>query len=404
MKKKLLILLASTVAAILLAEVALRVFFAPYVTQIYRLDEEVLHRLVPGTSKYFAHHPTNGGHRVLVRVNSDGYRGSELRPKGEAKRVVVFGDSFVMAEFAELDKTFAERVERHLGTALGEPVEAINAGVVAYGPDQCLKRMERELSGLEADLAIVVVFADNDFGDLMRNKMFRVDDDGGLLPHEFRISSHLRSKFDEALSSTAIYRVLKRYGRARKATKAADAMAAATPEQLEQAAVAFIDQWLPVSRAEYRSYIEQDNPEVRSLFEDHYDTDVAVEPEGDSARYKVRLMRAVLGGMRDVAAQAGVPLLVVAVPSPADLCGVSHGAVVDTTKYPDYVPSRLTGRIAEGAQAHGVPCVNLFESFLERGPESLYYLPPDNHWNDAGQDFAAELVVQRVIDEALLND
>lgn len=398
-KKKVVLLVVSFALAVVCAELGLRWFFAPHLAQIYVLDDEVLHRLVPGSEKYFTHDPANGGERILIRVNADGYRGAEFEPRAGRQRVVVYGDSFVMGEFSPLAETFVEQLEDRLEASRGRPVECINAGVVAYGPDQSLVRMERELAGLNADLALLVVFADNDFGDLLRNKMFRLVDSDGRAELEWAspvITEHLREKFSSWPRRFSIVRAVQKFLRERKADRARDAAMGATEEQLRATAYAFTEQWLPACRAEYENFVVDGNAGVRSLFEDHYDTDIAVEPDSPSARYKTALMGAVLRRCHAVADAARVPLLVVVVPSPTDVCGLDHGSLVDAETFPAYDPRRLSRVITDHCASASIPCFDLFEVFRERGADDLYFLPPDNHWNAAGQALAAEQVAAAI--------
>ena len=95
--------LALALAALLLAglgaEAYLRLYH-PIGATIYRLHPRYLHALIPGARKLFVHRPENGGARLLVRVNADGFLGPELATAKRGRRVVVYGDSFVAAEFS----------------------------------------------------------------------------------------------------------------------------------------------------------------------------------------------------------------------------------------------------------------------------------------------------------------
>ena len=46
---------------------------------MYRLDPRCHYALAPGTRKLYRNSEANGGRRVLFVVNSDGFRGDELR-------------------------------------------------------------------------------------------------------------------------------------------------------------------------------------------------------------------------------------------------------------------------------------------------------------------------------------
>src|SRR5439155_6628510 len=60
-------------------------------------------------------------------------------------------------------------------------IEVINAGVDGFGPDQSLLRFEQEVDVYQPDIVVFHIFADNDFGDIIRNRLFDVDPSGALV-------------------------------------------------------------------------------------------------------------------------------------------------------------------------------------------------------------------------------
>ena len=128
-------------AACVILELVLRLSVGDIYTTLHRPDATALYGVAPGSKKVFQHPAVHGGARVRVEINRDGFRGDELLPSGAAQRVVVYGDSFIAAEFSSLEHTFTEQLERRLAADHGKPVEVVNAGVVGYGPDQALMRM-----------------------------------------------------------------------------------------------------------------------------------------------------------------------------------------------------------------------------------------------------------------------
>ncbi len=50
-----------------------------------------------------------------------------------------------------------------------------------------------------------------------------------------------------------------------------------------------------------------------------------------------------------------------------------------------------------------LPVLELREPFLAAGAEGLYNRQEDDHWNARGQDLAARLVAERVVDEGWLD-
>ena len=172
--KKLLVVVGSVVVALVVANLVLA-HFLPLRGLIFQLDDELLFTLRPSSARTIQMAPRHGGSFVTTRVNAAGLRGPELAAKGAAERFVVIGDSLVLAENVALEDTFVERLGVHLRAA-DRDVEVVNAGVTGYGPDQCLLRLERDFDLLKPDVVVIVLCATNDFGDVMRNKLFKLDE------------------------------------------------------------------------------------------------------------------------------------------------------------------------------------------------------------------------------------
>jgi len=198
----LLLVLASALGLAVCA--ALLAWLAPTSPVIYEVDDDCLMRLLPGATKTLRHLRVNGGTSVSVHVNALGLRGDEPEPTANGRqRIVVYGDSFVEAEFSPLAETFPKRLEARLRAA-GVPLEVLNAGVVGYGPDQVCVRLEKELTQLRPDLLIVALASGNDYGDLVRNKLFRLGADGGLVRNQPTLHWSLRSHLATLSGGTAL--------------------------------------------------------------------------------------------------------------------------------------------------------------------------------------------------------
>lgn len=386
--KLLLLLAASSSVALLLAEIGLQAFWSAHLTTIYRYHSDYLLELIPGSERRFTRLPANGGQTYRVHTNRSGFRGEELNRPRPGKRVVVYGDSFIEAEFSALESTYVHRLGKRLSAGFELPVEMVNAGVIGYGPDQVSLRMDMELGLLDPDLIVVGLFADNDFGDLLRNKLFSLDASGKLRPHRFALSRSLRRAFWQAKYSPVVFRLLTKF-------IAAVTVRPVTP--MEQVA-----RDLALSIEEYREFVIEGNREVSHLLNDHYDADISLTPDSDSARYKVRFMEAMIERIDETARHYGVPLLLLIIPSPIDVCEDYDGAQVDTRKYPGYRRPTLTTIIEESALRHAIPHINLFPPFRARNANELYFHGGDNHWNDAGQELAAELTANYVLSQRLV--
>jgi hypothetical protein len=427
------ILIFITVICLILAEYSLRILFPIYPT-IYQPDETLLHKLIPGSKKIYTHSTGNGGKKISVEINSLGFRGEEFSPYRTKKRVVIYGDSFIEGEFSSLEMTFAKQLERSLINELGEDLEVINAGVVAYGPDQVSLRMEQELGWLEADLIIVSVFADNDYGDLIRNKIYRLDDSGGLVKNNYYLDDDLVKSLTDArqpkeLKGSRLVSMLKLGGSriasmlntlAKQGDDSAssdllpiriakriywrihDLMASKSP--IIQINYSWTSGFLLSIKKSFEEYVVHGNNVVHDMHGDRYDADIAVEPNSRSSIYKVKLMEQVLRRISNIATNNRSNLLLLTVPSPIDVCQ-NYDYQIDKSEYPDYDPSRLTSLLEKAAVKHDIDFYNLYTPFrLRNDADTLYFRYGNDHWNDKGQAIAARLVTQKIISEGYLNN
>ncbi len=366
---------------------------------LYRLHPRSHYALAPNARALFVHTPQNGGKLVLVTVNSDGFRGDELRP-GDHPRIVVYGDSCIEADYSRLGETFTKRLEVRLREATGRPLETINAGTNGYGPDQALRRFQDEVKWLRPSGVVFTVFADNDFGDLLRNRLYRLDGDrlveaGGVLVGAAR----------EMFDPTGRERDFELQKRLRHVLRRSRRRHRLSPEAREEQRLAAMADYLRASlemcRREYDEAVVKRNPEISDLTKDHYDADVSFSPDSDAAAYKRALLEAVLRQVRTTAIDEGVRVLVLVVPSPIDVCEVCE-VPVDPKDYPDYDRRRLTSEATAAARRAGLAVLDLYEPFWEAGSDGLYYRHGEDHWNAAGQDLAARLVSERIVAEGWL--
>ena len=114
----------------------------------------------------------------IGKRTKNAFRGEEL--KQTAVRIMVYGDSNIQARFTELSQTYPYQLEKFINEDYPIQVEVINAGVVGFGPDQSLLKFIEEKDIFNPDIVILQVFADNDYGDIIRNKLFTIHPDGHL--------------------------------------------------------------------------------------------------------------------------------------------------------------------------------------------------------------------------------
>ena len=135
---------------------------APVFQQLFLQDPVVGYRLKPGARARFR----TADFDTDIIINSSGTRDREIGPKApDEHRIVVLGDSLVLAVQVEQEETFTAVLEKRLN-ARRAPGEAryrvINAGVQGYGPVEELAFFEHVASRFDADVVLVGVFVGND--------------------------------------------------------------------------------------------------------------------------------------------------------------------------------------------------------------------------------------------------
>lgn len=386
-----LIALGTLALALLAADWVVGRWF-PMPASMFQLDPVLLYVTKPG-ARSTKRVPVGDTRRwVTTELNSHGQRGPELAVPKHAPRIAVYGDSFVLAEDVDLEDTFVERLGAEL--AANGPAEMVNCGVTGYGPDQACLRFEREAEELAPDLAVFLLYSSNDFGDLVRNKIFRVGDDGRAALNAYTLAPALVADFERrsaAARGPAILRAVESWLDARRHREELRTRAAPPP---------YIEWYLRAGPDEYAEYVREGDLAVRQVWEDYYDADLALFPEWPSSVFKVKLMRAVVQRIRDECARRKVPLFALVVPSAVDLCptGEIH---VDPARYPTWRPARLTGILEQITTELGIPHANLYEPFRAAGPDGLYFGGDNLHWNAAGQALAARVVAEALRAQAL---
>jgi lysophospholipase L1-like esterase len=383
------LVLASTLFALAAVEIGLRITGA-VPPSMYESDSTLIYRAVPGGQKRFVHNAANGGATILVTIDDDGYRGPPLRTDGKARRIAVFGDSFIAGEFAPDSLTSVRMLERDL--AAHAPTEVVNAGVTGYGPDQEFLRMQRDLPRLEPQVAILAVFADNDLGDLVRNRLFRLRPDGTLEAHRVTLHPVLEHTLDTQAHPTGWRRLHLVRWIERRRHRVTESLPSTRPRRNEPTfSIAGYSAWAMFNAQRQYDDTRAHPDTVLDLLGDSYDIDVSATPDAPSARYKVALMDRLLGAMQKDMQRRGVPLVLLIIPSPIDACE-GYDIHVDSASYPKYERRRISGTIDSLAARHGIRRIDLWEPFRAAGACTLYYRGGDLHWKENGQALAAKLV------------
>ncbi len=409
MLKNLLLFLISTLVTLGLLELALRAL-GPGDEVAHVPDPELIFK--PGESRRlrYVRFPEHGGEVIETRFDDFGFRAGGGDPQDSgAYRIFVYGDSFIQASYSRVENTFAGKLAEYLDQQTGTPVSVINAGVDGYGPDQVYLRMAREVPEFRPDLVVVSLFADNDVGDLIRNKLFRLNREGALERHGFVLTDELLGHYEErqrlndmpaivkAVKDPELLRRDLRILVERRLGLDAGWLADVPIDTAYRtsAEVDWIGVWLQRGKDEFTDYVSNGNPGLRldNLRSDHYDADVAIHPDESSSKYKLALMDAVIEEQVGFLRQQGIPFVLMIVPSPIDACN-PYDWQVDPKRYPDYDRRILTRSITESARRLDAPHVDLYEPFASGDCNNLYFHHGNNHWNERGQALAASLVAE----------
>ena len=272
--QKLLMLLLGTALAIAMLEWGVGRYF-PAGGQVYGPDEHLLFDAIPGSARIQPMSADRLGEgdvtRVPVRIGPEGFRGEGLAAPKRGKRVLVIGDSMVMAENVPHEFTFVQALGRELSQRLNsgsgaqavEPVETVNAGRAGYGPDQELLLLQRDLARVDPDLVVCVLCAHNDFGDLMRNKLFRLADDGTAEPCTPVLGARVMTWFSEREERSDRPALVRLWHFWRKNRRTAQLAANGDADSVS---VGLMSEYVRALESHAREHLVDRNPEVVSLF------------------------------------------------------------------------------------------------------------------------------------------
>ena len=153
------------VAQFVLFEVGLRTWgsseAAPAFQGLFADDPSMGYRLKPGARVRFA----TAEFDTALAVNSSGVRDDEeIGVKApDERRIVILGDSLVMAVQVPFQQTFGELLERRLNAKQSRyRYRVINAGVQGYGPVEELLLLRAVAPAMQPDVVIETIFVGND--------------------------------------------------------------------------------------------------------------------------------------------------------------------------------------------------------------------------------------------------
>jgi len=393
------IILFISLALLIASEVILRLVFPEQIAQpkskqdiemlAYQFNEHYLVALKPGINKIFTRKPQNGGDIIHWRTNAHAFRGPPLRTN-PAIRIMVYGDSNIQARFSDDKNTFVRKLETILKHQGFPNTEVINAGVVGFGPDQSLIKFSQEADIYKPDLVIFHIFADNDYGDIIRNRLFELNQSGKLKATDFpktldaQIQDHTQAENSNFISTLLVVKAARKVIRLLTVDIRNEYF-----NNMQRSAV-----------NEYAIY-KASQPRKFSHFDDHYDIDLAIHPKQESSTTKVQLMSAVLGKAKDLADRKSIAFMVLIEPSVIDLTKKNSALSYQyLQRFPLYRRNRLTAIIRKICIDKKIHYVDLFNPFMQNQPDKLYFIAND-HWDDAGQALVAKETASYIISNAI---
>ena len=292
------------------------------------------------------------------------------------------------------------QLEELLSARLPRRVAVINAGVPGYGPDQESLVMEDEIESAKPNLVVFALYSGNDFGDLIRNKLFRLDEHRQLIPERPTLDADLVRGFAGAYKQQPSFQFIRR---AEKLVEGFQKGRDSVTEAYTKKSQDLLDAWRLQAQKEYENFVLESDNQVHNLFLDGYDIDISTAPQAGSSRLKAALMEGIIDRIQRIAAKQSIPLIFLIIPSPIDVLD-RWDVSVDAARFPEYRRSALTEGVERIVNERNFYYLNLFEPFRTHQPENLYYHGLDDHWNARGQRLAATLTVDYILrHEALRN-
>ena len=162
------VVIVSTFLTFFAAELGLRLVFPDK-----KLGQEIRDHsdgYLPRHSAGLHDNPVTDGN---ITFDSNGFRiNPNICPDGKPrKNVLLVGDSNISANFLADDKTLGARLNE-FSQNNGVCLDISTFGVSGFGPDQSFFKVAQLTQKKSYDAVLFHVFADNDLGDIVRNRMY----------------------------------------------------------------------------------------------------------------------------------------------------------------------------------------------------------------------------------------
>ena len=380
--KALCAVLIGLAAALLLAEVALRVAGFSY-PQFWQADADAGWRLLPATEGWW---PGEGPRdpQSFVRTNSEGLHDREhINPKPPGTfRIAILGDSYAEAFQVDMNHAFWAVMGRELAgcrALQGKTVEVVNFGVMGYGTAQELEVLKTRVWQYSPDLVVLEYFPGNDLSDNSRElrsdqdlpkPFFDLRNGKLILDDSFRDASGV--KFRLSWQGRLLYFLLRHSRVMQLAHKVEnEALVRSAPVMVLAAGVR-----VPIWE------IQDLNPPANATLEQAW-----------------LLTEALIKAVRCEVANHHARFLMMVVSDPNQV----YPDPIERKKHQQEIglvdPFYANRRLDELANREGIPLLDLGKTFLERAEAQRIFFHGANgsgHWNVEGHQLAGELLAAKI--------
>ena len=178
-KKNIVLLTASLLFSLLLAEIVLRCFVDQETKRLAVYDRELGWTGRPNGEGVYIRKKDNI--RTSFRYNELGFRDEGVSEKvSGTTRVLLLGDSFLESLEVEYEQIFHELFETNLNANGTDRYDVVNVSSQGYSTAQELLALRKYRDIVRPDVVMLVIYTGNDFADNLRSDFAYLDDEGNL--------------------------------------------------------------------------------------------------------------------------------------------------------------------------------------------------------------------------------